>query len=128
MDLNKRLVAANQQLQDKSARDALTGIYNRGAIMEFMQQQLGQSSRGSLAILMLDIDFFKKVNDTYGHLAGDLVLRTVANTIAQCIRPNDRIGRYGGEEFVAVLTDITEAQAQHIAERIRSRSCARYPR
>jgi len=124
MDLNKRLVAANQQLQDKSARDALTGIYNRGAIMEFMQQQLGQSSRGSLAILMLDIDFFKKVNDTYGHLAGDLVLRTVANTIAQCIRPNDRIGRYGGEEFVAVLTDITEAQAAHIAERIRSKVAA----
>ncbi|RUO74133.1 GGDEF domain-containing protein [Pseudidiomarina sediminum] len=119
VDLNQRLLAANEQLQDKASRDALTGVLNRGAIMEFLQQQLQSDVQHDTAVLMFDIDFFKKVNDTYGHLHGDLVLRTVALQIQQSVRPNDRVGRYGGEEFLVVLTDVTPKQAEAVAERIR---------
>ena len=119
VELNERLVAANQQLHERASRDALTGVLNRGAIMEFLQQQLNAEQRPDLAVLMLDIDFFKKVNDNYGHVQGDLVLRTVAATINEHIRPNDRVGRYGGEEFLVVLRSIDDKQSLAVAERIR---------
>lgn len=124
VDLNQRLLAANEQLQDKASRDALTGVFNRGAIMEFLQQFLQTERKQDSAVLMFDIDFFKKVNDTYGHLQGDLVLRTVASVLQQNIRPNDRLGRYGGEEFLVVLTDVDPLQAETVAERIRAKVAA----
>src|SRR5690554_7690393 len=69
---------------------------------------------------MLDIDYFKQVNDTYGHIQGDLVLRKVAATIADEVKPSDRLGRYGGEEFLLLLNDVSEAQMLAVAERIRA--------
>lgn len=120
LDLNTRLQDANNQLQEKASRDPLTGMLNRGAILEFLHDQLTKSNRSSIGLLMLDIDHFKRVNDNYGHVSGDLVLRVVTKTMAQHIRPSDRIGRYGGEEFLAVLTDVTAEQLTHIAERIRA--------
>lgn len=118
--LNQRLLAANQQLREQASRDALTGVFNHGAIIEFAQQKLNRAARIPFGIVMLDIDYFKQVNDTYGHIQGDLVLRKVAATIADEVKPSDRLGRYGGEEFLLLLNDVSEAQMLAVAERIRA--------
>lgn len=118
--LNQRLLAANQQLREQASRDALTGVFNHGAIIEFAQQKLNRAMRVPFGIVMLDIDYFKQVNDTYGHIQGDLVLRKVAATIADEVKPSDRLGRYGGEEFLLLLNDVTEEQVLAVAERVRA--------
>ncbi|NOR80216.1 MAG: DUF484 family protein, partial [Methyloprofundus sp.] len=103
--------------------DTLTGVNNR----RFLEQRLGeevdraQRSIEALSCLFLDIDFFKKINDTYGHQAGDQVLMVVANVIRKQLRNNDVLVRYGGEEFIALLSNIEESMAQDIAERIRKK-------
>jgi len=101
--------------------DALTGIYNRRFLEENLKRIIKSISRsgGELSVLMLDIDCFKKYNDTYGHSEGDACLKTVAETIAGCLsRANDFVARYGGEEFCVVLPDTGEAGAQLIAAKI----------
>ncbi|MHB8139592.1 MAG: GGDEF domain-containing protein [Smithellaceae bacterium] len=108
-------------IQEISIRDSLTGFYNRRHLMELLDHEKNRSLRGNtvFTIAMLDIDHFKKVNDTYGHPSGDEVLRTVSTVIHNTMRNTDFCGRYGGEEFVLVLiqTDIKEAMVG--AERIR---------
>jgi diguanylate cyclase (GGDEF)-like protein len=101
--------------------DHLTGLLNRRAFNRDAQKKRDEIKRyGSSAyLLLLDIDFFKKVNDTYGHLAGDEVLRSVAKTLAARFRSTDTVGRYGGEEFCVLMPAIGEASAISIAEDIR---------
>jgi diguanylate cyclase (GGDEF)-like protein len=118
-------------IQEIAIRDELTGFYNRRHLMELLDNEKNRSLRGStvFTIAMLDIDHFKKVNDTYGHQAGDEVLRRVSGAIRSTMRNTDFCGRYGGEEFVLVLiqTDIKEAMIG--AERIRTNiEKCRFPR
>ena len=105
-----------QDFEKQSRVDALTGLYNRRWLDEALDRWTKRQK--SLSVMMLDIDHFKKYNDTQGHLAGDSVIHTVASTIASTLRPTDLAARYGGEEFVALLPDATSEEAQIIAERV----------
>lgn len=115
------LNASKQDLLDKVCYDELTGIYNRRFLDENLLRIFKSLtfSNGFLGLLMIDVDFFKKYNDTYGHSKGDDCLRMIAEAIRESIlRPEDFAARYGGEEFVAVLPDTEENGARIIAERI----------
>jgi diguanylate cyclase (GGDEF)-like protein len=109
-------------LHFQAAHDGLTGIWNRTAILDLMQRELDSAARQgtSTGVLMLDIDHFKEVNDTYGHLAGDAVLRESAMRLRQAVRSYDLVGRYGGEEFLAVFPRCDKEQLEGCGERIRS--------
>jgi len=115
------LQEANQQLTTLSITDRLTGLYNRGYWEECLHNEFNRFHRNNKTstLMMLDIDFFKKVNDTYGHLAGDEVLRRASAILRQTIRCSDMPGRYGGEEFGVLLVDIDGTIAKHVAERLR---------
>ena len=120
LDLQTELMKAQDKLQDQAARDPLTGIWNRTAIFESFHRELARANRenNSLAIVMLDIDRFKDLNDTHGHMAGDAVLRAFTQRIMTSLRPYDAVGRYGGEEFLVVLPGCdVNAGARH-AERL----------
>lgn len=108
-------------LFERAVRDPLTGLYNRGYFLEqapILDRQAAARGLG-LAILMLDVDHFKRINDSLGHGAGDAVLRDVAQVIRQSTRSDDLVARYGGEEFVAALPIATPDQANERAEQIR---------
>lgn len=123
---NNDTVATNIRLQREFKRnamvDALTGLHNRRWLDDALPRFVARFTRGAqpLALLMLDIDHFKKVNDTYGHPAGDAVLVTVAHTLRTAVRPTDHLVRYGGEEFTVVLPETGPRAAQGVAERLRS--------
>ena len=110
------------KLKNLAETDSLTGLYNRKYIFSHLNKAIGNAHQYSadLCLLMLDIDHFKKVNDTYGHQAGDEVLKQVAVTITKTMRDRDIVGRYGGEEFILGLINITSEHAKRIAERIRN--------
>lgn len=120
---NLALIVKNRVLSEVSARDALTGLYNRWYVLEKIDSEINRSLRhGSpLSLLMIDLDHFKNVNDTYGHSAGDHVLRDVARMLKESCRVYDVPGRYGGEEFCVVLPDTTVHSTPVVAERIRHR-------
>ena len=122
-ELRVRLRTARRilDLQDKSMHDHLTGLWNHGGIMEILERELGRGKREkkSVGLIMADIDNFKKVNDTYGHIAGDAVLRGVARRITSSIRSYDSAGRYGGEEFLCVLPGSNDQSTMEIAHRVR---------
>lgn len=109
-------------LQDQAERDSLTGLYNRKYVFSHLTEAIGSAQQYSeeLSLLMLDVDHFKKVNDTYGHQAGDEVLRQVAVIITESLRVQDILGRYGGEEFILGLRKVTPQIAFKIADRIRN--------
>lgn len=100
--------------------DALTGIYNRGTVLRLGEEQLIKNKElgKNTAIIMLDIDYFKKINDLYGHICGDYVLSEVGKILKQSVRNKDFLGRYGGEEFIIILSDISMETGKQIAERI----------
>lgn len=110
-------------LKESALRDSLTGLYNRRFLEESYENIIaGVLRRGTvLGLLMCDLDFFKQINDLYGHDAGDRVLREVANTIRSSVRASDIVIRFGGEEFLALLVDTREGESLEIAERIRTR-------
>ncbi len=113
---------ANQEELEKLATiDALTGLNNRRAILRRLDEEIKHASRygEELGLLMLDIDYFKRVNDQYGHLTGDDVLEKVATLVQQNIRGTDTAGRYGGEEFIIILSKADLSAALVVAERIR---------
>jgi len=122
LTLQKGLIQAREELRFQATHDILTGIWNRGALLDLLRREIERASRSqsSTGLLMLDLDHFKKVNDTYGHLAGDVVLREVAHRISEVVRSYDLVGRYGGEEFLVVLPDCDPDQALQSAERIRA--------
>jgi len=105
LDLQEQLMSAQEALKDQAARDPLTGILNRTAIFQVLEREISRSERegAPLSVIMVDIDHFKRFNDTYGHLAGDAVLRETVRRMGTSIRNYDAIGRYGGEEFLIVL-------------------------
>ncbi len=111
----------HEQLQRLAALDPLTGILNRRFGMIRLREEYSRSIRRGmpLAVLMFDIDHFKQVNDTYGHVAGDRVLRNISTMIRQGIREGDILLRYGGEEFMVILPGASKADAYTIAERVR---------
>lgn len=121
VDLQTELLAAREALREQATRDSLTRFWNRRSILEIMERELSRASREHrpVGIVMFDLDHFKAVNDTYGHLAGDMVLREVGARIGSSLRDYDACGRYGGEEFLIVLpgTDLAGAGSQ--AERAR---------
>jgi diguanylate cyclase (GGDEF)-like protein len=106
-----------------SITDSLTKIFNRAYLMEVMHAEFAKNLRyaAPLSSILLDVDNFKRVNDTYGHLMGDAVLRKVAETIKPIIRQVDTFGRYGGEEFMVILPNTTAADAALVAEKIRKK-------
>ncbi len=110
-----------ETMRKTSLVDPLTGVNNRRFLEQRIEEELDrcQRSREPLSCLFLDIDFFKRINDGHGHQAGDFVLAEVAGTIKKQLRSNDVLSRYGGEEFVALLSQSDESQARDIAERIR---------
>lgn len=117
----KGIQTLNKQLEQISRVDGLTGLYNRGFweeqfVLEFKRDKRSESPT---SLVMLDIDHFKKVNDTYGHPAGDAVIKALAGLIKKAIRETDLAGRYGGEEFAIILPDTPVANVEFVAERIR---------
>jgi two-component system, cell cycle response regulator len=123
LELQAALIRAQSALQFEAAHDRLTAVWNRGAIMDLLKREMERTRRNndSLGIMMVDIDFFKKVNDTYGHLVGDCVLREVGHRLASGLRSYDSVGRYGGEEFLIVVPGCDSLNLVVAAERLRRR-------
>lgn len=123
LELQEALIKAHEALQFESAHDQLTGLWNRGAIMDLLQREVRRSARSgdSLGVIMADVDHFKKINDSHGHLVGDAVLREVAHRLVEAVRNYDYVGRYGGEEFLILLVDCAASDLIAIAERVRLR-------
>lgn len=116
-ELNNRLTRLSSALEYQATHDAMTGVLNKGTITRIIQNTL---SEAGFVLLILDIDHFKKINDTYGHLSGDLLLRGVASLIRESIKDRDSLGRFGGEEFIVVLRDVDPSQACLVADALRS--------
>jgi len=123
---NNTTVSTNIRLQREYKRnamvDALTGLYNRRWLEDALPRFVNRFSRSNqpLALLMIDVDFFKRVNDEHGHPAGDAVLVTVAHTLRGAVRPTDHLARFGGEEFAVILPETGPRAAQGVAERLRA--------
>ena len=127
MALQVRKIKLYETVKELSIRDGLTGVFVRRHFHERFDEELKRSIKYSLplAVLMLDIDLFKRYNDEYGHLAGDATLKQVAQMLCESLRKVDIVARYGGEEFVVVIPDARKIGASEVAERIRS-SIARH--
>jgi two-component system, cell cycle response regulator len=127
LHLEGRLVEAREMMRFKATHDALTSIWNRGVIMDLLGRELMRSQRESACTIVLlgDVDHFKSVNDTHGHLVGDEVLQEIARRLLLSIRSYDFVGRYGGEEFLLVLNNckpqFAEARAEDIRKIVSSR-------
>ncbi len=123
LNLETRLREYKDQLEILATHDSLTGLLNRRATYQHAEQALllAEQEATSLSLILLDVDHFKAINDQYGHLSGDQALRLVAETILQATRPQDFVGRWGGEEFVLVLPKTSLAEAEKIAEKIRQK-------
>jgi len=121
IDLQNQLLEAQERLRVQATHDALTGIWNRRAIFEALERELDRAERQEipLAVALIDLDNFKQVNDTHGHLVGDEVLRETAQRIRGAVRSYDAVGRYGGEEFLVVAPECDARRARDLAERIR---------
>ncbi len=119
LELQDELLRAREELRERATHDSLTGLYNRCSILDSLQKELLRANRENhpIAVLMADLDMFKQVNDTYGHLAGDRVLAEAAQRMQSSIRRYDAIGRYGGEEFLIVLTGCAQDEAESLAWR-----------
>ena len=122
VELHGQLIVAREALREQAATDPLTRIANRRTILETLGKELERCRRSktACAVVFVDLDHFKQVNDTHGHAAGDEVLRQAASTMRAILRPYDLVGRYGGEEFVVVLPGCDAAGARAAAERLRA--------
>ena len=121
LDLQEELLKAREALRDQATHDGLTGLLNRSTILEKLEDELARATRGGnhVSVLMADLDRFKSINDTLGHLAGDAVLREAARRLKSAARRYDLVGRYGGEEFLIVLPGCDATAAALQAERMR---------
>jgi diguanylate cyclase (GGDEF)-like protein len=124
--LHTELLAAREALRDKAERDALTRLWNRSSILSMLQRELARGAREArpLGLVLMDLDRFKSINDTYGHGAGDQVLMETGRRMLSAMRTYDAIGRYGGEEFLVLLPGCDELSTMEQAERMRRILCA----
>jgi len=121
LQLQADLLHAQESLRQQATHDDLTGLWNRRAILDVLDRELARAGREqrSLAVMLVDVDHFKNVNDTYGHHTGDIVLRQLADRMGAMLRPYDLVGRYGGEEFMAILPGCEFTFTRDVAERLR---------
>lgn len=119
--MERRLAEARDRFRTQATRDPLTGLSNRLDIMGILDREVGRTERQAtpLAVIMVDLDHFKRINDTYGHPSGDSVIREAARRMNDAVRVYDSVGRYGGEEFIIVLPGADAAIAGRVAERLR---------
>jgi two-component system, cell cycle response regulator len=117
-----RILDLHEKLRIQATHDPLTGVWNRGAILDTLAQELKRSAREgrSTGVILADLDHFKRVNDTHGHLVGDAVLCEAARRMNAALRAYDRLGRYGGEEFLIVLPGMSDTDSMSVAHRIRA--------
>jgi two-component system cell cycle response regulator len=122
LTLQDEQLKIREELRLQATHDGLTGTWNRSAILDLLHREyeLAARSGSTIGVIMLDLDHFKRVNDTYGHLAGDQVLIEATRRMQQAVRSYDLVARYGGEEFLVVSPDCDREQIQICAERIRS--------
>jgi two-component system cell cycle response regulator len=126
LQLEDKLVQAREEMRFKATHDALTSLWDRGAILSLLRSALNRSSRESfpVSLILCDVDHFKKINDDLGHLAGDEVLREVSSRLRRAVRSTDSVGRYGGEEFLLVLSGCSQDHLRALAEQVRTAICA----
>jgi two-component system cell cycle response regulator len=122
LELEDRLVEARESMRFQATHDLLTSLWNRGVIVELIAREVDRSHRekSSMAVMMCDIDHFKSVNDKYGHMTGDNVLREVSRRLQNSVRSYDMVGRYGGEEFIVVLNKCDPGSIIFRAESLRN--------
>jgi diguanylate cyclase (GGDEF)-like protein len=120
-EYNARIEQEKRIAEYQAVHDGLTGLYTQKYFKEHLEREVSRSQRYKrpLSLVMCDIDYFKKFNDTYGHLAGDEILRTVARIISENIRTSDIVARYGGEEFAILLMETGHKEAQSVAKRLK---------
>ena len=120
-DVKEHWASRERALLDDATRDPLTGVWNRKRILEILDTELVRASRErrAVAVFMIDLDHLKEINDTYGHLAGDAVLREVASRMTRVVRRYDALGRYGGDEFLLVSNNANRLHASETAARLK---------
>ena len=123
LDLQSELIGAQEALRLQATHDSLTGLLNRAAIRDMLESELARAQREdrTIAVIMADLDHFKRINDTYGHAAGDTVLRETAQRMRSTVRSYDAIGRYGGEEFLLLMPGCDLEVGPERAEKMRTR-------
>ncbi|HUZ94802.1 MAG TPA: diguanylate cyclase [Edaphobacter sp.] len=121
LQLEDKLVEAREEMRFKATHDALTSLWNRGGILTLLRAEFSRATRHRtpLSLLICDIDHFKKINDTYGHPVGDEILQQVSHYLRDLVRPEDCVGRFGGEEFLIVLGDCSRATLEVRSNEIR---------
>jgi two-component system cell cycle response regulator len=120
LKLEDDLVEAREQMRFKATHDALTSLWDRGAILSLLRGEVNRTAGGfPVSLLMCDVDHFKEINDQHGHLVGDEVLRELSSRLTGAVRQNDAVGRYGGEEFLAVLSGCPRHNLEEVAEQVR---------
>jgi two-component system cell cycle response regulator len=120
LKLEDNLVEAREQMRFKATHDALTSLWDRGAILTLLSNEVNRTEAGfPVSLLMCDVDHFKQINDVYGHLVGDEVLQELSSRLTNAVRQNDSVGRYGGEEFLAVLSGCPRENLAEVAEQLR---------
>lgn len=121
LNLQDQLLRTMRSLEEQATHDGLTGLWNRNAIFQILEREMSRRDRQnqSLSLALVDLDHFKEINDTRGHVVGDHVLREVATRLLGGVRAYDSVGRYGGEEFMIVLPGCDQAEALQLGERLR---------
>ena len=120
LDLQQELLATQKALEIRATHDGLTGLWNHAAILERLAEELNRAERemASVGVILLDLDHFKRINDTYGHMVGDQVLKESARRMTLAVRSYDRVGRYGGDEFLIVAPGCDGQASVQVAERV----------
>jgi diguanylate cyclase (GGDEF)-like protein len=121
VELERQLLEAKERIREQATLDSLTEVLNRGAVEDRLRHELRRAARerGTVGIVLADIDHFKSINDTHGHAAGDTVLKETAHRMRQSCRSYDWVGRYGGEEFLLIAPNCSVVETMALAERVR---------